>query len=105
MMVIYEVNLSIDSDIVSQFYSWLKEHVKEMLQFQGFIQATILKPEQEKNEGQEQLTVQYQVKDRGSLEHYLTHFAAKMRENTSILFKNKFSVERRILEIKDNVLK
>lgn len=42
-MVIYEVNLSIDEEIYEQFKSWLKSHVKEMLQFPGFIKAQILR--------------------------------------------------------------
>jgi len=104
-MVIYEVNLAIDKEIYPQFQSWLKKHAEEMLQFPGFIQASILKPEKEEVEGQEKLTVQYQLEDREALEVYFTDFAPKMRGDGINLFKDKFSAERRIFEVQENILK
>ena len=29
-MIIYEVNLSIDSDIYEQYLNWLKPHIKQL---------------------------------------------------------------------------
>ncbi|WP_454782839.1 DUF4286 family protein [Legionella sp. WA2022007384] len=103
-MVIYEVNLAIDGDIYPQFQLWLKKHVKEMLQLPGFIQASILKPENE-NTNQEQLTVQYQLEDRESLNVYFTEFALKMREEGLKLFQDKFSAQRRVFEVAANIFK
>lgn len=104
-MIIYEVNLAIDEDIYSQFQLWLKEHAKEMLQFPGFIKASILKPENESVSGKEKLTIQYQLENRKSLDVYFTQFAAKMREKGISKFTDKFSAERRIFEVQDNILK
>ena len=104
-MVIYEVNLVIDIDVYPQFQVWLKKHAEEMLQFPGFIQASILKPEKEEIPNQEKLTVQYQVEDRAALEIYFTEFAPKMRGDGISLFKDKFSAERSIFEVQDNILK
>ncbi|WP_058535343.1 DUF4286 family protein [Legionella saoudiensis] len=104
-MVIYEVNLAIDRDIYSQFQLWLKEHAKEMLQFPGFIKASILKPENESDSDKEKLTVQYQLENRESLNVYFTQFSAKMREDGINKFKNGFSAERRIFEVQDSILK
>lgn len=104
-MVIYEVNLAIDKDIYSQFQSWLNEHVREMLQFQGFIEARILKPENENVSDKEKLTVQYQLADRGSLDIYFSQFAPKMREEGIKKFSDKFSAERRIFEVQHHILK
>ena len=104
-MVIYEVNLAIDVDIYPQFQLWLKKHAKEMLEFPGFIQASILKPENEQVSDREKLTVQYQLENRESLNVYFTEFAPKMREEGINLFKDKFSAERRIFEVQDNILK
>ncbi|MFT4058388.1 MAG: DUF4286 family protein [Legionella sp.] len=104
-MIIYEVNLAIDGDIYSQFQLWLKEHAKEMLQFPGFIKASILKPENEDVSGKEKLTVQYQLENRESLNVYFSQFAAKMRDEGIRMFKDKFSAERRIFEVQDNILK
>ncbi|WP_241480585.1 DUF4286 family protein [Legionella norrlandica] len=40
-MVIYEVSLTIDADVYSQFRLWLSKHVREIIEFPGFIQACI----------------------------------------------------------------
>ncbi|HHT0592925.1 TPA: DUF4286 family protein [Legionella anisa] len=104
-MVIYEVNLAIDEAVYPQFQLWLKKHVKEMLQLPGFMQACILKPENEKTEDQEKLTVQYQLEDRASLNIYFAEFAPKMREEGLNLFKDKFSAQRRVFEVHDNIVK
>jgi len=104
-MVIYEVNLSIDEEIYSEYLVWLKEHVQQMLQFPGFIQASFLKPEQEENAPQEKLTVQYQLESRDDLQKYFTEFAPKMREDGIRRFGNKFSAERRIFNVEEIILK
>lgn len=104
-MVIYEVNLAIQGEVYPQFQLWLKSHVKEMLQIPGFIQASILKPENETAADQEKLTVQYHVENREFLNVYFTEFASKMREEGIKNFNDKFSAQRRIFEVQSNILK
>lgn len=100
-MVIYEVNLNIDKEIYSEFELWLSDHAKEMLQFPGFIQASILKPEQDEETGQEKLTIQYQLGNREDLEKYFIEFAPRMREEGIRRFKDKFSATRRVFKVQD----
>ena len=100
-MIIYEVNLSIDKEIYSEYKLWLKEHVKEMLQFPGFIQASLLKQEEDEVSEQEKLTVQYQLEGRDYLEKYFIECAPKMREEGIKRFKDKFSATRRIFKVQD----
>ena len=104
-MVIYEVNLVIDTNVYPEFQSWLKKHATEMLQFPGFIQASILKQEKDKISGKEELTVQYQLENRNALEGYFSEFAPKMREEGIRLFKDKFSADRRIFEVEETIFK
>lgn len=104
-MVIYEVNLVINANIYLQYQSWLKEHVKEMLQQPGFIQAIILKPETQDKLEQKTLTIQYQLDSRQSLDIYLKEFAPKMREQGIKLFNNQFSADRRIFEVEEIIEK
>jgi antibiotic biosynthesis monooxygenase (ABM) superfamily enzyme len=104
-MVIYEVNLVINEEVYSQFQLWLKKHATEMTQFPGFIQANILKPENEKLPGKEKLTVQYQLENRKALDFYFEKFAAIMRKEGINLFSDKFSVERRIYEVEETIIK
>ena len=101
MMVIYEVNLSIDRAIYTEYTLWLEEHAREMIQFPGFIQALILKQDQGDDSSQEKLTIQYQVESREDLESYLIEFAPKMREEGMKRFKDKFSASRRIFMVQD----
>jgi hypothetical protein len=105
MMVIYEVNLTINKDVYPEFGLWLKGHVKEMLQLPGFIKAKILKPENEPLLKQEKLTVQYQLENRAFLELYFTQFATEMRKEGLSRFPDKFSSERRIFEIEEHIAK
>ena len=100
-MVVYEVNLTIHGDIYSEFTVWLRGHVKEMLQFPGFIQASLLKQEQDDPSDQEKLTVQYQLEGRDDLEKYLIECAPKMREEGIKRFKDKFSATRRVFKVQD----
>lgn len=104
-MVIYEVNLSIDSDITEEFSIWLKKHAAEMIQFPGFIEAIILKEEAGCMPEREKLTVLYKLECRNDLQRYFDEFSAKMREEGIRLFSNKFSANRRIFEVQDNIRK
>lgn len=104
-MVIYEVNLTIDTDIYSEFCLWLREHMHQMLQFPGFIQASLLKPEENDLANQEKLTVQYQLDTRENLEKYFAEFATSMRNEGLQRFNDKFGATRKIFEVKEVILK
>ncbi|MCE3043959.1 DUF4286 family protein [Legionella sp. 16cNR16C] len=103
-MVIYEVNLAIDSDIYPQYQEWLKKHAEEMVQLPGFIKAKILRPEGSVS-GQEKLTVQYQLESRAALNQYFTDFAPKMRGDGLARFEGKFSAERKVFEVQHSMKK
>lgn len=100
-MVIYEVNLMIDKDIFAEFQLWLREHANEMLQFPGFMQASIFEQEQEEAVDQEKLIIQYQLENKAALDKYLTAFAPKMREDGIKRFGSKFSATRRFFKVLD----
>lgn len=106
-MMIYEVNLNINKEIYPEFIEWLREHIKEILQLPGFIQACLLEEELEQTEGfdQEKLTVQYQLESKDDLQRYFTDFAPKMREDGINRFKDQFSANRRIFSIQEVTLK
>jgi len=102
-MVIYEVNLSIDKGIYTEFRLWLKAHVNEMLQLPGFLQASIFKPELDEASDQEKLTIQYQLKSRDDLERYFTEFSAKMREEGMKRFSDQFSATRSVFSVEEMI--
>lgn len=97
-MVIYEVNLTVNREIFNEYYFWLVEHVKEMLQFRGFMKVEIA---QEKGADEHQaakLIVQYSVNSEDDLNDYLQNHAAKMREGSIKKFGDKFSATRRVYQ-------
>ena len=104
-MVIYEVNLAIDKGIYTECKLWLKEHVNEMLQFPGFIQASIFKPELNEASDQEKLIIQYQLENMDDLERYFTEFATKMRAEGIKRFSDKFSATRRVFKVEEIISK
>ena len=104
-MVIYEVNLFIDGEIFAEYFVWLKEHVKEMLEFPGFLEARILRPELNDSTDHTAITVQYNIECRHDLERYFNEYAERMREQGMKLFKDRFTAQRRILEVLETVQK
>ena len=97
-MVIYEVNLTLEPEIVAEFDMWLDEHIAEMLTFEGFEQSKLLKVE---DASAYRLTVWYFVESRSALEHYFTLGAARMREDGLRRFGDRFSATRRIMDVMD----
>lgn len=104
-MVIYEVNLTINTEIYPQFQLWLKKHAAEIIQFPGFIQAYILRQDKEEISNQKKLTVQYLLDNRDVLDKYFVELAPMMREEGLNLFQNQFSAERRVLEVDEVIFK
>jgi antibiotic biosynthesis monooxygenase (ABM) superfamily enzyme len=100
-MVVYEVNLSINREIFTDYKSWLDEHILQMLEFPGFLNATILNQTIDSNNSDEQvhLTVQYQLESAEDLQTYFDEYAAKMRSDGVSRFEGRFSATRRIFEV------
>lgn len=96
--IIYEVNLIVDEDIYSKYFTWLQEHVSQMLKFKGFINAHIFEIKDDKKEGKKLITVQYVVNSMEDLNDYFKNHSTKMREDGLNRFPNKFTANRRILE-------
>lgn len=106
-MVIYEVSLTIDSEIYLEYKSWLKDHITEMLRFPGFIEAKILTDLTDNNieaKESQSLIVQYLIKDEDHLNNYFNNNANEMRKKGTSIFGNKFSAQRRILNVEDKVI-
>ena len=92
-MIIYEVNLKVNEDVVSEYLLWLDEHIYDMLKFPGFETATVHKIDST------QFVVSYEVDTMESLQNYFDNHAPKMRGDGITKFANKFSASRRILEV------
>ena len=95
-MIIYEVNLTVNSGVADQYRRWLQEHIEEMLSLDGFEKAAWYEVEGE-DMTKQLWSVHYYLKDRESLENYFETHAQRMRQEGRRRFAGKFSAHRRIL--------
>ena len=92
-MLIYEVKLELtDKTIYSSFLFWLKEHISEMLKFQGFEKADLIDEFLQKDI----LTVKYYVLSEEDLNSYIDNYSKQMRDKGIKLFKNSFKASRKV---------
>jgi hypothetical protein len=101
-MVVYEVNLDINTEIFEQFKQWLVEHMKKMMTFKGFLEAKLL-AENSDNSAKKKLTACYLLDSRKSLDDYLAQHAPVMRQDGIDTFGNQFSATRRIFDVAEIV--
>jgi len=94
--IVYEVNLEADADIAAPFDTWLRDHIADMLQFEGFRSAEIL-DDASAPAGRIRRIVQYRLRDQAALDDYLAQHATRMRAQGAARFGDRFSAERRVL--------
>lgn len=96
-MLIYEVNIRVEKAIAHDYSVWLKWHVDEMLNFDGFLAAEVFVPVGEPSSEYDEIVVHYRLKDRASLDNYLSRHAAAMRQQALDKFGDRLSIQRRTL--------
>ncbi|MDI9818156.1 MULTISPECIES: DUF4286 family protein [unclassified Legionella] len=102
-MLIYEVNLEINSAIFDDYLAWLGPHIQEILKYEGFVKADLLF-NHDIEEGIRKITVAYYLQDEDSYHHYLDHHAVKMRADAGKWFNGQFKATRRLLEVVETYL-
>ena len=92
-MIIYEVRLElIDKTIYSSFILWLTFHIKQMLQYKGFLKADVDNSFKENSI----ITIKYLVQDENCLNDYIKNHSQAMRDDGIKKFKNSFKATRKI---------
>jgi hypothetical protein len=94
--VVYEVSLEADADIAGPFDTWLRDHVADMLQFEGFLSAEIFE-EAAAPAGRIRRIVQYRLRNQAALDDYLATHAPRMRAHGVARFGDRYTAERRVL--------
>ncbi len=94
-MVVYEVNLHVDNTKAEAFSVWLRNHIPEILAYDGFEGAVwyYLDP----SDGRQHWTVHYRVRDWTALNHYFEHHAEDARQEGLDRFGGTFEADRRVL--------
>jgi hypothetical protein len=94
--VLYEVNYEADAAISGPFDTWLRDHVADVLQFEGFRSAEILDDDSAPADRVRRI-VQYRVLDHDALERYLADHSPRMEAAGVARFGNRYTVEPRVL--------
>ncbi|KAL6069477.1 hypothetical protein QOT17_007502 [Balamuthia mandrillaris] len=95
--VVYEVNLSVNKDIVPNFLEWLSGHMEQVIACKGFEGAELFQEETTEAAERSSFVVQYRVSSREALQEYFDQHAPALRQQGLDMFGDKFSATRRIL--------
>lgn len=99
-MLIYNVTINIEDDAHDEWLIWMKEHhIPDMLKTGKFLKATMCQVLVQEDMGGTTYSVQYKVKDRGTLETYYKEDATTLREDAMKRFGKKFVAFRTELEV------
>lgn len=97
-MIVYEVSIDVDHAIGDAYLDWLRDHVAQMLRFDGFVEARLHErddlPLAAERRG---FVIVYRLRDRAALEVYFTDHAAAMRADGERRFGGRFTASRRVL--------
>jgi len=97
-VIVYEVNLFVQSSIAADYRAWLDSHIREILALPGFVGAELLELREPAPEaGEVALTVQYRLRDEQYLADYLREHAPRLRADGIARFGAGFRAQRRIL--------
>lgn len=91
-MVVYEVNISIEDNCRAEYLKWLKVHVNQMLNIEGFQKTEVFL-----EVSSSRIIVKYYVENQEMLDNYLKFHASKMRNDGLKKFEGKFAIDRRVL--------
>lgn len=94
-MILYEVNITVDESIKSDYLAWLGDHIREILAITGFTGATLLAD----TSSQLKFTVVYCLTDEKALKNYLDQYAPKLRKEATDKFGDRFVAQRRVFEV------
>ena len=102
--VLYEVNLDADAAIEGPFDTWLRDHIADVLQFDGFLSAEIL-GDDTATDGRIRRIVQYRLRNQAALDAYLRDHAPRMRTQGVEKFGERYTAERRVLAHREEFIR
>jgi len=103
--VLYEIDYQADAAIEGPFDTWLRDHIADVLQFDGFLSAEILDDASVPPPGRIRRVVQYRLRDRAALEAYLREHAPRMRSQGVEKFGDGYTAERRVLAHREEFIR
>ena len=98
-MVVYEVNLEVETEVAEAYAAWLAPHVAEVLAAPGFVSADwwTVEPDGDDRQPGVRWCVQYRVESRAALQTYFDEHAGRLRGDGLARFGGRFRASRRVL--------
>lgn len=99
-MIIYNVTISVDKDIETEFIQWLKKtHIPEVFETQLFLEYKLLKMIDEENPTATTYAVQYSMENVEKFVEYADNYAPALQAKTKEKYENKVAAFRTLLEV------
>lgn len=96
-MLIYEVNLSVGTDLADEFGEWLGHHLGEMRALEPIRDARLYRTVEPDGGGVE-FVAHYSMASRADYDRYLEQYAERMRADGMRRFGGRFEASRRLLQ-------
>ena len=98
-MIVYEVNLQIDSQVADDYAAWLKPHIEHILQIKGFRHADWYVCDS--SDDKVHWSIRYHLDKRSSLANYLDNYAPMLIQEGIDKFGDHLTSNRRIMVLKN----
>ena len=99
-MIVYEVTLAVDADVAEAYAAWLEPHIAEVVAAGGFEGAAWFDVIDPPADGRVHWCVQYRVRDRATLDAYVSGAAERLRRDARVRFSGRFEASRRVLRVR-----
>ena len=103
--VLYEVSLEAEAGIETAFDTWLRDHIADVMQFEGFLSAEILDDTTPPPEGRLRRIVQYRLRNRAALDVYLRDHAPRMQRQGVERFGDRYAATPRTLAHREEFIR
>jgi Domain of unknown function (DUF4286) len=102
-MLIYNVTVTLDTDIAEEWVKWMTEvHIPDVMVTGKFISYRMGRLLSHEHADSEIFTMQYLVADMDHLQQYLEAFAPALQRDFKDKFDGKYAVFRTVMEVIDH---
>ena len=98
-MIVYEVNLQVDSIAADEYAEWLEPHIEQILEIEGFQGAEWFVCDSEDDKAH--WSIRYHLDKRSSLASYLENHAPTFIQEGVNKFGEYLSSNRRIMSLRN----
>ena len=98
-MIVYEVNLHVESIVADEYSEWLGPHIEQILEIEGFQKADWFVCDSD--DGKVHWSIRYQLDSRASLVNYQEKYAPALIQEGIDKFGKFLTSDRRVMQLKN----